>query len=145
MRENEKITQPFEDDAVDMIANGSEPEFIKEVANNELVVDGCWGTKTTKRAQEVLGDSMTGKIENQPYSIRKYLPNAFSSSWDFKTADYDAGSNLIRLLQGKIGSSADGFCGLSTVRKLQLYVGAPITGRLDEETVKAFQEWLNQQ
>ncbi len=149
MDENKNLVQEFEegirnDVEVENVESGNvKPEIV--VSGHKPVVDGCWGAETTKKLQEVFGFEKTGKIENQPYSIRKYVPNAFSSSWEFKTSNFDAGSDLIRALQEKVEATVDGFCGLDTVRMIQLYVGVPVTGRLDEITVKAFQEWLNQQ
>lgn len=109
-----------------------------------LEINGHWGIETTKKIQQMFGLEQTGEILNQPYSLKKYLPNAFSSSWKFAISNYEEGDKLIKRLQEEIGENPDGFFGLKSVRSLQAYVDAPVTGYLDETAVKAFQEWLNQ-
>lgn len=109
----------------------------------KIAVDGKWGQATTRKAQQVFGTVQDGIISNQPYSNRKYLPNAFTSSWQFKTSNYSQGSSLIRAIQKRIGTTADGFFGPNSVKKLQQFLGVKIDGSMGPATVMAFQTWLN--
>lgn len=111
-----------------------------------IAVDGSWGVATTKKAQQFFGMSIVdGKVSNQPYRNRKYLPNAFTTSWEFKTGNYSEGSNLIRAIQNRIGAKKDGFFGVESVKKLQRFLGVAADGSMGPNTVKAFQSWLNKQ
>lgn len=112
-------------------------------SSGKIAVDGKWGQATTRKAQQVFGTVQDGIISNQPYSNRKYLPNAFTSSWQFKTAYYSQGSNLIRAIQNRIGTKADGFFGPNSVKKLQHFLGVKVDGSMGPATVMAFQTWLN--
>lgn len=113
-------------------------------SSGKIAVDGKWGQATTKKAQQVFGMSIVdGIVSNQPYRNRKYLPNAFTVSWEFKTDNYSRGSNLIRAIQHRIGAKQDGFFGVMSVKKLQTFLGVAADGSMGPNTVKAFQTWLN--
>lgn len=112
-------------------------------SSGKIAVDGKWGQATTRKAQQVFGTVQDGIISNQPYVNRKYLPNAFTSSWQFKTGRYSQGSNLIRAIQNRIGAKADGFFGPKSVKKLQHFLGVKVDGSMGPATVMAFQTWLN--
>lgn len=112
-------------------------------SSGKIAVDGKWGRATTRKAQQVFGTVQDGIISNQPYSNRTYLPNAFTSSWQFKTGGYSQGSNLIRAIQNRIGTKADGFFGPNSVKKLQHFLGVKADGSMGPATVMAFQTWLN--
>lgn len=112
-------------------------------SSDKIAVDGKWGQATTRKAQQVFGTVEDGIISNQPYSNRKYLPNAFTSSWQFKTGGYSQGSNLIRAIQNRINTKADGFFGPNSVIKLQHFLGVKVDGSMGPATVMAFQTWLN--
>ena len=112
-------------------------------SSGKIAVDGKWGQDTTRKAQQVFGTTQDGIISNQPYSNRKYLPNAFTSSWQFKTGGYSQGSNLIRAIQNRINTKADGFFGPNSVNKLQHFLGVKVDGSMGPATVMAFQTWLN--
>lgn len=112
-------------------------------SSGKIAVDGKWGQATTRKAQQVFGTVQDGIISNQPYSNRMYLPNAFTTSWQFKTGGYSQGSNLIRAIQNRIGAKADGFFGPKSVKKLQHFLGVKDDGSMGPATVMAFQTWLN--
>lgn len=121
----------------------------KAVTSNPIAVDGSWGVATTKRAQQVFGTVLDGKVSNQPTSNRTYLPNAYVGSWQFKSSDYSTGSALIKAIQKWLDTTQDGWCGKQTVTALQnrlkaleLYTGT-VDGFMGIITVKAFQTWLN--
>lgn len=119
---------------------------IKEV----LTVDGDWGKDTTSKSQEVLNTGVVdGIVSNQSAKLKQYVPNASTSSWEFKDEDYENGSALIKAIQTLVGCKADGICGKNTVIAIQkfladlnLYTGK-IDGIMGEKTVKAWQTYIN--
>lgn len=114
-------------------------------SSGKIAVDGKWGQATTRKAQQVFGTTVDGIISRQKYSCKKYLLNAYTSSWDFRTSNFGNGSQLIRAIQARIGAVVDGFFGPNSVKKLQVFLGVPADGYLGPVTVKAFQRWLNAQ
>lgn len=114
-------------------------------SSDDIAVDGKWGKDTTRKAQKVFGTTVDGIISRQKYSCKKYLLNAYTSSWDFRTSNFGNGSQLIRAIQARIGAVVDGFFGPNSVKKLQVFLGVPADGYLGPVTVKAFQRWLNAQ
>ena len=115
----------------------------------KLEVDGSWGKDCTRKSQKVLGTSVDGIVSNQPSSNKKYLPNAYTGSWEFKSSGYDAGSSLVRAIQKLVGATQDGWFGTGCAKKVQqflkkkgFYTGE-ITGKLDGKTVKAWQKYIN--
>lgn len=125
------------------------PEPAKPAEKDKLDVDGSWGKDCTKKSQKVLGTKVDGIISNQPASNKKYLPNAYSGSWEFKNAGYKNGSSLIRAIQKLVGAKADGWCGQGTVKEIQkflkkkgFYTGK-IDGSMGPATVKAWQRYIN--
>lgn len=105
-----------------------------------LVVDGWWGSNTTRKLQETLGTVADGEIWHQWPSNRQ---DAFTSGWQYDTTC--KGSPCIAALQRKIGCTDDGIIGTETISKLQEYLGTPIDGRLDGPStcVKELQRRLN--
>jgi hypothetical protein len=112
-------------------------------ASGKLTIDGSWGQATTKRTQEVLGTTADGTVSNQPTGNKKYLPNASTTSWQFKSSGYSAGSAMIRALQKLIGTTVDGYFGQKSVKALQKFLGVTQDGIMGPATVKAWQTWLN--
>lgn len=104
------------------ISAGSSPSP-SPAPSNGLGDDNYWGKKFTLELQKQLGTTQDGIISYQPTSNKKYLPNCETSSWQF-TSNYDAGSNVIRALQRKIGVDDDGWCGKATVTALQNWLSA---------------------
>lgn len=122
--------------------------------DGKLAVDGSWGKDCTKKSQKVLGTTIDGIVSNQPASNKKYLPNAYSGSWEF-TNNYKGGSALIKAIQtmlkkaGEYKGKIDGWCGKLTVLALQAFLKSKglYTGKLDGSmgpaTVKAWQRYIN--
>lgn len=110
----------------------------------QLSVDGSWGVATTKRAQAVFGTVQDGIVSGQPITNKKYLPNAYTGSWQFVSGTA-SGSNLIRAIQKKIGATADGYFGPASVKAFQKWLGVTVDGSMGPATVRAFQTWLNKQ
>lgn len=115
----------------------------KAPASAKIAVDGSWGKATTSLAQRVLGTSVDGIVSNQPLVNKKYLPNCYTGSWEFKSSGYKAGSAMVRALQRMVGASVDGYCGPNTVKCLQKYLGVSVDGYCGPATVKAWQTHLN--
>lgn len=114
-------------------------------SNGKIEVDGSWGPATTCKAQQVFGTVVDGEVSNQPMSNKQYLPNANTSSWEFKNNGYHNGSSLVKAIQRKVGTGADGWFGPYTVKKFQKFLGVAADGSMGPKTVKAFQTWLNNQ
>lgn len=110
---------------------------------SKIAVDGWWGPKTTKLTQKVLGTTVDGIVSNQPISNRKYLPKAAETSWQWKTSGYTGGSPMVKKIQKLVGAKQDGFFGKQTATKMQAFLGVKISGKLDEPTVKAWQQYIN--
>lgn len=113
-------------------------------ASSGLSIDGSWGVATTKRAQAVFGTTQDGIISGQPISNKQYLPNAYTGSWQFVSGKA-SGSQLIKAIQKKIGTSQDGYFGKASVKAFQKWLGVSVDGSMGAVTVKAFQTWLNKQ
>lgn len=109
----------------------------------KLVIDGSWGKATTTMAQKVLGTYADGVVSNQPAVNKRYLPNCSTTSWQFKSSGYGAGSSLVKAIQRMVGVSADGYCGKYTVMALQKFLGVAVDGSCGSKTVTAWQKWLN--
>jgi prophage pi2 protein 52, muramidase len=93
----------------------------------DLMADGYWGSATTSALQEVLGTPVDGIVSSQNESWRKYNP-ALTSGWEWVPGEMATGSTVIAALQSRIGANSDGLLGQSTIRLLQRWVGAPMSG-----------------
>ena len=80
--------------------------------------------------QEVLGTPVDGIVSSQNESWRKYNP-ALTSGWEWVPGEMATGSTVIAALQSRIGANSDGLLGQSTIRLLQRWVGAPVSGFFD--------------
>ena len=113
-----------------------------------IAVDGWWGMATTRYTQKMLGTTVDGKISSQPRGNKKYLPNAETSSWEFKLVGAK-GSEMIKALQKLIGADADGYFGKGSVTSLQRFLkdkgfyNSTIDGYMGTNTVKAWQKYVN--
>ena len=113
-----------------------------------IAVDGWWGMATTRYTQKMLGTTIDGKISSQPRGNKKYLPNAETSSWEFKLVGAK-GSEMIKALQKLIGADADGYFGKGSVTSLQRFLkdkgfyNSTIDGYMGTNTVKAWQKYVN--
>ena len=99
-------------------------------ANPYVPIDGLWGSGTTAGLQEVLGTPVDGIVSSQNESWRKYNP-ALTSGWEWVPGEMATGSTVIAALQSRIGANSDGLLGQSTIRLLQRWVGAPVSGFFD--------------
>ena len=151
-KDNMKAVADAIAEVIDDALGGSKSNSGSSSNNNEkekLEVDGSWGKDCTRKSQKVLGTSVDGIVSNQPVSNKKYLPNAFIGSWEFKSSGYSAGSSLIRAIQKLIGATTDGWFGQNSVKKTQkflkkkgFYTGE-IDGSMGSKTVKAWQRYIN--
>lgn len=122
-----------------------------EPHHDVLDVDGSWGPATTRYTQKFLGTTVDGVVSRQPRSNKKFLPNASTSTWEFKVIGYKGGSAMVRALQILIGADADGYFGKQSVIALQKFLQArgfyhgSIDGSMGPETVKAWQRFINSQ
>lgn len=120
-----------------------------EKNRGKLAVDGSWGKDCTRKSQKVLGTTIDGIVSNQPSVNKKYLPNVYIGSWEFKSSGYDAGSSLVRAIQKLVGATQDGWFGTGCAKKVQQFLkkkgfyAGEITGKLDGKTVKAWQKYIN--
>ena len=112
-------------------------------SSTKIAVDGEWGKATTSAAQKVFGTPVDGIVSRQIAKYRSYMPNCLTSSWDFRTSGYSSGSALIKAIQRRCGTSADGLCGPGTIKALQKKLGVKADGYMGPNTVKAFQTYLN--
>lgn len=110
-----------------------------------LVVDGFWGSSTTRRVQQELGTTVDGVVSSQSVAWRDGNPG-LTTGWQWVS---DAqGSRMIAALQAKIGMDSgarDGKIGPQTIRALQRYLGTPVDGIISRESraVMALQRRLN--
>lgn len=111
----------------------------------KISVNGKWDGITTKKVENVFEIHEGGLIKNQKYTDKKYLEQAYSTGWDFKTNHFSDGSKVVKAIQKKVGADNTGFFDQITIKKLQKFLDVPINGILDQKTVEAFQHWLNQQ
>ncbi|MGP4041887.1 M23 family metallopeptidase [Gracilibacillus sp. D59] len=94
----------------------------------DLVVDGYWGTRTTRALQEALGTVEDGVISDQ---FRNAVTEKIVSGITFGRG----GSLVIRALQKKINCNADGYLGPNTVSGLQNYLNTPIDGKVSKPSL----------
>lgn len=127
------------------------PRYSKETApqtsiKNKIDEDGIWGVATTKRAQEVFGTVVDGKISNQCKKYASSNPGLLASTFEWKTLPIGS-SSLVKAIQKKVGTTQDGRIGPNTIKAMQKWLGTPVDGVVDKPSmmVKAFQKWLNKQ
>lgn len=116
----------------------------KEETKHKIDVDGLWGTDTTKKAQEVFGTTVDGKVTDQRKEYKSQNPGLISFEWKSNPTGY---SELIRAIQKKVGANVDGWIGTETIKKMQKWLGTVQDGYVSSPSpmVKAFQKWLNKQ
>lgn len=112
----------------------------------KLTVDGKWGKSTTKRAQQVFGTTVDGKVSNQYSAYKADNPGLLSESWEWET-NPSGYSPLIKAIQKKVGATQDGHIGPKTIKAMQKWLGTTQDGKVSaiSPMVKAFQTWLNKQ
>ena len=114
-------------------------------SNNDLDIDGKWGTATTKKAQKVFSTTVDGIVTDQYKTYESQNPGLISFEWKDEPSDY--GSELIRAIQKKVSANVDGHIGPETIKKMQSWLGTVQDGYVSNpsDMVKAFQKWLNKQ
>lgn len=113
--------------------------------SSKISVNGKWDGNTTKKVENVFRIHEGGLIKNQKYTDKRYLEQAYSTGWEFKTDHFSEGSTVVKAIQKKVGSEITGFFDRITIKKLQKFLDVSVNGILDQKTVEAFQRWLNQQ
>lgn len=123
-----------------------EPSKPKPTPTNKIAEDGLWGIDTTKRAQQVFGTPVDGKISGQSSKYKKDNPGLLSSTFEWKLIPIKR-SDLIKAIQKKVGVKQDGRIGPDTIRAMQRWLGTPVDGKVSNpsQMIKAFQKWLNKQ
>lgn len=118
-------------------------------SSKQIEVDGIWGIETTKALQVLFKLNLTGTIKEQTDMCKPYLISIQRSVWKFTTKAKPDGDLTIRNLQRILFVPTDGLMGYASITALQkalkkagLFNGN-INGKLNRETVKAFQKWIN--
>lgn len=113
-----------------------------------LEEDGLWGRDTTKYTQKFFGTPQDSIVSNQLNNCKKYLPNMLATSWEFENIA-KGGSVMIKKLQFLVGANPDGYAGIDTIMKLQVFLQnlGLYTGKIDGiagyGTVIGWQMYLN--
>lgn len=113
-------------------------------SNGSIAVDGYWGTGTMRKLQQVLGTPADGVASGQSRDDFKKANRGglVTSAWKMG----DGGSMVIKEMQRRIGTTADGYFGPNTCRALQAYLGTYQDGYVSGPStmVKALQRRLNE-
>lgn len=120
-------------------------------SDGKLVEDGIWGSATTLKLQQVLGAPYKDGVVSRQNPQHKSILKACTGGWQFVyPAGQNPGSQVISLIQKRVGAKADGFIGPDTINKIIKYYqkssgATQLDGRLDYPsiTVKAMQRALN--
>ena len=113
-------------------------------ASGKLAVDGEFGPASCRRLQVWLGSPyrdgvLSGQLRSQSYYIRNF-------KWC--VAYGSGGSTTVKLLQRKVGATADGHLGKETISKLQAWLNKSgyrlaVDGIAGPATCSALQQYLN--
>lgn len=120
--------------------------------SGKLKVDGLWGEATTLKLQNVLGAPYRDGVVSRQNSDWKSICPGCTTGWEWMSSGYKNGSAVIKLVQKKVGVTADGILGPDTINALIKYFmkyGSGATkadGKLDRnsKTIKAMQRRLNE-
>lgn len=114
----------------------SKPSSVKKGDN--LVVDGYWGRDTTRALQKALGTVVDGEIWGQ---VRNAVTKQITGGVKYGKG----GSPMVKKLQQKVNSKADGIIGANTISALQNFLNTPRDGELWKPStmVKELQRRLN--
>lgn len=130
-------------------SNSSKPSASKPAAttsaSDQLKVDGYWGTKTTKRLQQIFGTTVDGVASNQ-FSCYKAQNPGLDSGWEWES-NPSGYSPLIKAIQKKVGATQDGHIGPKTVKAIQKWLGCTQDGCFSGPSpcIKKLQQWINKQ
>lgn len=123
--------------------SGSTSTSTSTSTSGQLDVDGYWGSATTLALQKALNAPYKDGVISYQHSSNKQYLAACVSGWEF--GSYTQGSITIKLLQQKLGVTADGLFGPNSIKALQKYLGTYVDGYLDAPSacVKELQRRLN--
>ena len=130
-------------------SNSSKPSASKPAAttsaSDQLKVDGYWGTKTTKRLQQIFGTTADGVVSNQ-FSCYKAQNPGLDSGWEWES-NPSGYSPLIKAIQKKVGATQDGHIGPKTIKAIQKWLGCTQDGCFSGPSpcIKKLQQWINKQ
>ena len=130
-------------------SNSSKPSASKPAAttsaSDQLKVDGYWGTKTTKRLQQIFGTTVDGVVSNQ-FSCYKAQNPGLDSGWEWES-NPSGYSPLIKAIQKKVGATQDGHIGPKTIKAIQKWLGCTQDGCFSGPSpcIKKLQQWINKQ
>lgn len=113
--------------------------------NRVIAVDGYGGTETVTAWQLACGTYADGVISGQTSYTRLRMARVWS------TNGYGNGSNLVRVVQRRLGVTVDGYMGRETISALQRQLtewgysvgGSGIDGWAGPDTVAALQRSIN--
>ena len=123
-------------EAVQAIVNAKAKRY-----NFNLAEDGSLGTASVKALQTWLGTPVDGRVSGQYIKAEKYMQACVNGVWEFSS--HPTGSIMVRALQNKVGSTADGIMGQNTVKALQRFLEVSEDGYLGPNTARALQHYLN--
>lgn len=117
---------------------------VSSATSGKIDEDGQWGPATTTRLQQYLGTPVDGIVSDQSIAYKSQNPGLFSNSWQWKSHP-KTGSTMVKALQRKVGSAADGFIGPNTIKALQAKLGTTQDGVCSNpsDVVRALQKALN--
>lgn len=113
--------------------------------STQLTVDGIGGYVTIKKWQQSLGTVADGIISGQLKGNQKYFSGIVSVTWE------RTGSELVKAIQKKVGTTSDGYWGPATSKAIQNFlmkkgydIGVSgVDGYFGSDSVKALQKSLN--
>lgn len=114
-------------------------------SSGQLKVDGYWGTKLTRRLQQIFGTQVDGVVSNQFSCYRAQNPGLDKGwEWESKPSGY---SPIIKAIQSHVGVKQDGHIGPNTIRAIQRWMGCVPDGYFSRKSpcIKKLQEWCNRQ
>ena len=128
--------------------SSSKPSTTKPSTSSKttLTVDGYWGTKTTKRLQQIFGTVQDGIVSNQYARYKASNPGLDDSSWEWES-NPSGYSSLIKAIQKKVGVTQDGHIGPKTIKAMQKWMGTVRDGCFSAPSacIKKLQQWCNNQ
>lgn len=138
LKRGDILVTPHKGHTVVVLSNGSG-------MITKLTEDGWWGMDTTKATQKYFGTVVDGIVSSQYTFNKRYCPNC-TGGWQWKL--FPKGSPMIAKLQALVGTTADGIVGKATIKALQVYLNrhgfsCSTTSKLDSQTVRAWQRYLN--
>lgn len=126
------------------VAAVARPSYDGKSWATHILVDGLWGSDTTRLAQQAVSTPVDGVVSSQGVWWQKNdTLAACTTGWEF--VESPRGSQLIAALQKIWGCDPDGLMGPATVNAMEKHYGFYPDNRLDypSATVAAFQAALN--